>query len=180
MTGRSGASVLLVSYQLFPSECNRSPSLIGLSAGSSQTGDLREQASATQKQNPAASARRFVRYAITSLSILGEGKAVSEPFGELLTSHAWEQATEKLERLIRVGRDHHNPYIHEMAAFIERHRSGLVTFFHCLEQEPLLPLQKRPTGETNAGLDRAMIPKRPLEQSISFAVCVAIFMAWIM
>jgi hypothetical protein len=39
--------------------------------GSSQTGELREQASATQKQNPAASARCFVRYAITILSILG-------------------------------------------------------------------------------------------------------------
>ena len=76
-------------------------------------------------------------------------------------AHSWQQATEKLERLIRVGRDHRNPYIHEMAAFIERHRAGLVTFFHCLEQQPLLHLQKRPTGDKRwvPLLDRAMIPK---------------------
>jgi hypothetical protein len=61
---------------------------------------------------------------------------------------------------MRLGRDHNNPYIHKMAAFIDRHRSGLLTFFHCLEQRPLY-LQQRPTG-ANCWvplLDRAMIPK---------------------
>jgi len=74
---------------------------------------------------------------------------------------SFQQATEKLDRLIRLGRDHGNPYIHEMAAFIERHRSGLVKFFHCLEHESLLHLQKHPAGDKRwvPLLERAMIPK---------------------
>ncbi len=48
-----------------------------------------------------------------------------------------EQATEKLERLIRVGRDLNNPYIQEMATFLERHRLGLLSFFSCLDKQPM-------------------------------------------
>jgi hypothetical protein len=48
-----------------------------------------------------------------------------------------QQATEKLERLIRVGRDLNNPYIQEMTTFLERHRLGLLSFFSCLDKQPL-------------------------------------------
>ena len=48
-----------------------------------------------------------------------------------------QPATEQLERLIRVGRDLRNPYINEMVAFLERHRSGLLSFFRCAEQPSL-------------------------------------------
>jgi DNA-binding transcriptional ArsR family regulator len=72
-----------------------------------------------------------------------------------------QQATEKLDRLIRVGRDHRNPYIHQMATFIERHRPGLLTFFNCLEKNPLLHRQPQPDGDKRwvPLQDRAMIPK---------------------
>jgi AcrR family transcriptional regulator len=78
-----------------------------------------------------------------------------------LQSPSWHQATDKLERLIRVGRDHRNPYIHEMATFIERHRPGLLAFFNCLEKNPLLHRQPQPAGD-KCWLplrDQAMIPK---------------------
>jgi hypothetical protein len=76
-------------------------------------------------------------------------------------AHSLQQATEKLARLIRLGRNHRNPYIHEMAAFIERHRPGLLAFFNCLEKAPLLHRQPQPDGDKRwvPLLDRAMIPK---------------------
>jgi len=64
-----------------------------------------------------------------------------------LQAPSWHQATEKLERLIRVGRDHRNPYIHQMATFLERHRSGLLAFFNCLEKDSLLHRQPQPDGD---------------------------------
>lgn len=78
-----------------------------------------------------------------------------------LQAHSLQQATEKLDRLIRLGQDHRNPYIYEMATFIESHRSGLVTFLHCLEHKSLLHPHKHPSGETTwiPLLDRAMIPQ---------------------
>ncbi|MEB3188766.1 MAG: transposase [Snowella sp.] len=77
-----------------------------------------------------------------------------------LQSSSSQQATEKLDRLIRLGRDLHNPYIHGMVTFLERHRPGLLTFFHCLEKNPLLHRQPQPDGGTAwlPLLDRAMIP----------------------
>ena len=45
-----------------------------------------------------------------------------------LEARSQQRATEQLERLIRVGRDLRNPYVNEMAAFLERHRPGLVSF----------------------------------------------------
>lgn len=78
-----------------------------------------------------------------------------------LQSPSLQQATEKLERLIRVGRDHHNPYVHEMTAFLERHRPGLLAFFNCLDKNHLLHRQPQPTGDKPwlPLRDRAMIPK---------------------
>ena len=80
-----------------------------------------------------------------------------------LQAPSWQQATEKLERLIRVGRDHRNPYIHEMAAFLERHQPGLLAFFNCLEKNPLLLLHRQPQPAGNKLWvplrDQAMIPK---------------------
>jgi AraC-like DNA-binding protein len=72
-----------------------------------------------------------------------------------------QQATATLDRLIRVGRDHRNPYIHAMATFIERHRPGLLTFFNCWEKNPLLHRQPQPDGDKRwvPLQDRAMIPK---------------------
>jgi hypothetical protein len=69
-------------------------------------------------------------------------------------------ATETLDRLIRVGHKGSNPYIQEMAACLQRHRSGLLSFFHCLEQQPL-QLQRWLVVAERWGpfLDRAMIPK---------------------
>lgn len=77
-----------------------------------------------------------------------------------LHSPSWQQATEKLERLIRVGRDHHNPYVHEMTAFLERHRPGLLAFFNCLDKNHLLHRQPPPTGDKPwlPLRERAMIP----------------------
>jgi hypothetical protein len=77
-----------------------------------------------------------------------------------LQTPSWQQATEKLERLIRVGLDHRNPYIHEMATFLESHRPGLLVFFNCLEKNPLLHRQPQPAGDKRwvPLRDRAMIP----------------------
>jgi AcrR family transcriptional regulator len=78
-----------------------------------------------------------------------------------LQAHSWQQATEKLERLIRLGRDHRNPYIHQMATFIERHRWGLVTFLRCMDQASLMHPRKHPATDKPwmPLLNRAMIPK---------------------
>ena len=58
-----------------------------------------------------------------------------------LQARSRSQATEQLERLLRVGRDLRNPYINEMVAFLERHRPGLLSFFRCAEQPSLKHLQ---------------------------------------
>jgi DNA-binding transcriptional ArsR family regulator len=76
-----------------------------------------------------------------------------------LQAPSLQQATEKLERLIRVGREHRNPYIHEMATFLERHQPGLLAFFNCLEKNPLLPRQPDGDKRSLPLRDRAMIPK---------------------
>ena len=52
-----------------------------------------------------------------------------------------QQTTQQLERLLRVARNLRNPYINEMVAFLERHRSGLLSFFRCGEQPSLKHLQ---------------------------------------
>ena len=52
-----------------------------------------------------------------------------------------QQATQQLERLLRVGQNLRNPYINEMVAFLERHRSGLLSFFRGGEQPSLKHLQ---------------------------------------
>jgi hypothetical protein len=72
-----------------------------------------------------------------------------------------QHATETLERLMRVGKDHHNPYISEMTAFLERHLPGLLSFFSCVENQLLHPLN--PAQEDGISLvpfcDPAAIPK---------------------
>jgi AcrR family transcriptional regulator len=78
-----------------------------------------------------------------------------------LQAPSWQRATENLERLIRIGRDHHNPYIHEMAVFLERHRPGLLAFFNCLDKNLLLHRQLQLDGNKPwvPLRDRVMIPK---------------------
>ena len=60
-----------------------------------------------------------------------------------------QHSTEILERLMRVGKDHYNPYISQMAAFLERHRPGLLSFFSCLQNPPLKPLTDSEEDDTS-------------------------------
>ena len=54
-----------------------------------------------------------------------------------------QNAIRTFERLMRLGKDHPNPYISEMTAFLERHRPGLLSFFSCmLLQQPQQPLNR--------------------------------------
>ena len=59
-----------------------------------------------------------------------------------------QRATERLERLMRVGKDHYNPYISQMATFLERHRPGLLSFFSCVQNPPLHPLRRSEEDDT--------------------------------
>lgn len=71
-----------------------------------------------------------------------------------------QQATAQLERLIQVGRDLRNPYINEMADFLERHRSGLLSFLRCGEQPSLK--HRQPLADVAIWvpwLDPGVIPK---------------------
>jgi AcrR family transcriptional regulator len=52
-------------------------------------------------------------------------------------ARAPQTAMRTFERLMRLGKDHPNPYISEMTAFLERHRPGLLSFFSCIQQQPL-------------------------------------------
>jgi AcrR family transcriptional regulator len=72
-----------------------------------------------------------------------------------------QRATETLERLMRVGQDHYNPYISQMTAFLERHRPGLLSFFSCLANPPLQPLKRSENDDTNwvPLSDPAALPK---------------------
>lgn len=72
-----------------------------------------------------------------------------------------QQATDKLERLIRLGLNHHNPYLHQMANFLERHQPGLLAFFNCLENDThrLRQLQTDGNSDCQPLLDLASIPK---------------------
>ena len=77
-----------------------------------------------------------------------------------LKARSRSQATEKLERLLRVGRKLHNPYISEMVAFLERHRPGLLSFLSCAEKSSLNHLQSSADDPVWVPLlDLAAIPK---------------------
>ncbi len=61
----------------------------------------------------------------------------AQRFQRLLLRALWsstlEQATERLERLIRVAAKVSNPYIQRMGIFLAQHREGLLAFYACLE-----------------------------------------------
>lgn len=73
----------------------------------------------------------------------------------LLWSPTLDEATARLDQLIRVAAKVNNPYVREMGAFLAEHRTGLLVFYTCLEssqhllkrvshsQQKWVPLTKR-------------------------------------
>jgi len=66
----------------------------------------------------------------------------AQRFQRMLTHLLWsatlETATTRLDQLIRVGGKVKNPYIQQMATFLSEHRTGLLVFYTCLENQPHL------------------------------------------
>jgi hypothetical protein len=53
----------------------------------------------------------------------------------LLWSRNLNEATTRLDQLIRVAAKIQNPYVKDMGAFLDRHRPGLLVFYNCLESD---------------------------------------------
>jgi len=53
----------------------------------------------------------------------------------LLWSRNLDEATARLDQLIRVATKTQNPYVKDMGDFLDRHRPGLLVFYHCLESD---------------------------------------------
>jgi transposase-like protein len=53
----------------------------------------------------------------------------------LLWSRNLDEATARLNQLIRVAAKMQNPYVKDMGDFLDRHRPGLLVFYQCLESD---------------------------------------------
>lgn len=87
----------------------------------------------------------------------------AQRFQRLLRRVLWsrnlDEATTRLDHLIRVAAKIQNPYIQAMGDFLHRHRPGLLVFYQCLEnQQHTLKRLSRSRGQWVAVAKRWAVP----------------------